>query len=694
MIRFCLLLIFGLAAGKMCAAQAVEPDTLLHHEMENLIVTATRGSDRLGDLAVPADVVTQREIQARGIVRLGDLLAQIAGYTPVHAFGNGVQVQGLGPDYTLILIDGEPVIGRLNGTLDLDRLGLQDVARVEVVRGPFSSLYGSEAMAGVINLISRTPQEPFRGQASVRLESRGTADAATDLSFRRGDANGALTLRHYRSGAYDLDPNTVEPTFPAYDGTDISARFSAPLPGGLELDLRGRVGREDQREGVNVTLPVGSQPLTGQGLRTDWSLSSGLERALWPGAKGSARFYTSRFQTETELGSTTGGTLNSRFEQGYHKGELQMDALLGQEHLLTVGGGMIAETVDADRIGGARRRSSTAFAFVQEQWLVAEAIEFMASTRLDAPSDYSARVSPAAAILLKPTDAIRVRLSLGSGFKAPTFQQRYLDFTNAAAGYTVVGASDVNAVLAGYEAEGLVEHLEGAIASGAELRPETSYAANLGVEVYPLPALTLRANGFYNRLSDLIEIVPVASLTNGRDVYTYVNLDRVRTSGVELGAEWTPISSLSLGARYHFLDAVDLSALDDIGAGLVFRRDDGRDRELRRDEYGGLFGRSTHSGSVHATWQAPLHGLGASLSAIFRSRYGDYDRNGNLVLDDASEYVPGYALVHTTISYDIQDWLTLHTGVTNLFDYTNPERVPALPGRLFFGGVRVMRTHR
>lgn len=675
------------------SAQHVEPDTLLHHRLEDVIVTATRGSERLGDLSVPADVVTRDEIEARGSVRLDDLLSQIAGYTPVNAFGSGVQIQGLGPAYTLILIDGEPVVGRLNGTLDLDRLGLHDVERVEVVRGPFSSLYGSEAIAGVINLISRTPSEPFRGSGALRLEAAGTVDASTGISLRRGESIGRISLRHYRSSAYDLDPTTIEPTFPAYDGTDVSASVSAPLPLELTLRARGRMGREDQREGVDVALPPGSQPLTGQGLRTDWSAFASLQRVLWSGAKGTVQLYASRFQTETELGSTTGNTINSRFEQTYRKGELKVDALVGGTHLLTVGGGVIAETVDADRIRGESRSARTGYAFAQEQWIASPAIEVVTSARVDAPSDYSARVSPAASILVKPFSSGQARLSLGSGFKAPTFQQRYLDFTNAAAGYTVVGASDVGAVLAEYEAQGLIEYRVSVVDIGAQLRPETSYAANVGVEIYPAQTLTLRANGFYNHLSDLIEIVPVAALTNGRDVYTYVNLDRVRTSGVELGAEWSPLPELSLEGRYNFLDSADLGALDDIDAGLIFRRDDGRDRVLRRDEYGGLWGRSAHSMSAHARLQTPLQGLGASLGAIYRSRYGDFDRNGNLVLDDASEYVPGYVLMRATLTYDVRDWLSLQVGLENIFDYTNPARIPALPGRLLFGAIRVTRAN-
>jgi outer membrane receptor for ferrienterochelin and colicins len=687
--------LLGLSALLFVGAAAAQeaPSDTLRYEMEDIVVTATRGPQRLGDLAIPADVLTREDAEVRGTPRLGDLLAEVGGYTAVHAFGTGVQVQGLGPEYTLVLLDGEPVVGRTNGTLDLGRLGLYGVERVEVVRGPFSSLYGSDALAGVVNVISRVPREPFYSEASLRLESHGTADAAADVAVNRGLLRGGLTLHRYRSGGYDLDPSTPEPTAPAYTGTTASARLDLPFDDRLRAEVRGRFGYEDQREGVDVSLPPGSQPLTGLGLRTDWSLGANVEGrpAAWLRATG--RLHTSRFETETELSSES-GVLNSRFDQRYHKGEVQLDGLLGTRHLVTVGGGVVAEGVEADRIGGGERTSHNAFAFAQEQWLPTSFLEVTASARYDAHSEYDGRLSPALALLAKPSDALRLRASLGSGFKAPTFQQRYLDFTNAPAGYSVFGASDLASVLADLEAQGLVERLETGFIPGTPLRPETSRAFNVGFEVVPAGALVVNANAFYNRVEGLIEIAPVATLTSGRQVYSYFNLDRVRTRGVELGLGYEPWPSLALSARYQYLDAVDLGALEDIESGLVFTREGGRDRPLRADEYGGLFARSRHSGSAEVRWQAPLDGLVASVRGVFRSHYGDYDRNGNLVLDDDGEYVAGHALLHATLTYAVTDWLTVQAGVENLLDYTDPARVPSQPGRLLFGGVRLTGASR
>jgi outer membrane receptor for ferrienterochelin and colicins len=93
----------------------------------------------------------------------------------VNGLGNGIQIQGLNPDYTLILIDGEPLIGRYAGTLELSRITTGNIRKIEIVKGPSSSLYGSEALAGVINIITDQPLVD-KLNAGIRYGSRNTLD--------------------------------------------------------------------------------------------------------------------------------------------------------------------------------------------------------------------------------------------------------------------------------------------------------------------------------------------------------------------------------------------------------------------------------------------------------------------------------------------------------------------------------------
>ena len=130
-----------------------------------ITVTASRSLRGVENSAAAVEVIAYREIENTRPRYLGDLLSERVGLSIIDDHGTGIQVQGLDPQYTLILIDGNPVIGRTAGTVDLDRIMMDNVEKVEIVRGPTSSLYGSDALAGVINVITRVPDTAFRGVA-------------------------------------------------------------------------------------------------------------------------------------------------------------------------------------------------------------------------------------------------------------------------------------------------------------------------------------------------------------------------------------------------------------------------------------------------------------------------------------------------------------------------------------------------
>ena len=152
-----------------------------------IVVTGTKSSHSIEDTPIQTQVITKREIDASGVVHLGGLLAEQTGLAVISDHGTGVQMQGFDPDYTLILVDGEPIIGRTAGTLDLDRFLVSNLEQVEIVKGSTSSLYGSEALAGVINLITRIPEKPFSMSVRPRYGSFGSLNFTGELETRQHD---------------------------------------------------------------------------------------------------------------------------------------------------------------------------------------------------------------------------------------------------------------------------------------------------------------------------------------------------------------------------------------------------------------------------------------------------------------------------------------------------------------------------
>ncbi|RYF71669.1 MAG: TonB-dependent receptor, partial [Cytophagaceae bacterium] len=139
----------------------------------------------------------------------------------------------------------------------------------------------------------------------------------------------------------------------------------------------------------------------------------------------------------------------------------------------------------------------------------------------------------------------------------------------------------------------------------------------------------------------------------------------------------------------QYLDAKDKAVIDNIRNGQVFRRNPTTllTERVQLADYGGLLNRSKHMANLKFFYELPKRGLSASLRGVYRSRYGFADNNGNLILDEAGEYVPGYVTWHVTASKTIKT-LTIQAGIDNLTGYTDPQFIPSLAGRLWYASLR------
>lgn len=696
-------LLLALAASASVAAQPVDPRPLLPSdtvELAPVVVTATRTAKELEDVAVPTTVVPAETMRRQGAVRLSDALENVPGLALFDDHGTGLQVQGFDPDYTLILIDGEPVVGRTAGTLALDRLTVHGLERVEVVRGPSSSLYGSEALAGVVNLVTAAPAEGVRGAVGLRAGSFATTDLTAEAEAGHGPHGVRLLVNRYASGGYDLTPTSFGPTTPAFADYTADLRARTALSEDVRLRLGARLAVQDQ-EGAFASVEDGDEVRYDDlGRRTDWSLHPEVEARLSKRFRLTATLYGARYRAETRHRRRADGAFpyEDDFDQRYAKAEAQLDAIWSGRHLTSLGAGTADERLVGDRYGeGERPAAQQGWAFAQHEWLASRRVELSASARLDAHADYAARLTPKLAVLVRPAERVRLRASVGSGFKAPAFRQLYLAFTNAAAGYSVFGTTRLADGIARLDAEGQLEEVFLDPSRLDAIRAENSVALNVGGSADPTGWLGLSVNAFYNDVRDLIETQPVAQKTNGQFVYGYFNLARIYTRGVEAEATLRPLRGpahgLDLALGYQFLQARDREVVEALEEGTVFGRDvDGREYRLDVGDYGGLFGRSPHTATFRAAYDhAPL-GLGVSLRARWRSRYGYRDLDGNQIANRADEFVPAYAVFDAAVTKALAlpgpADATLQAGVDNLFGVTRPALVPSLPGRRLWAALR------
>ena len=140
------------------ASSQVQNDSILFKKnIQEVTISATKTSKSIDELPIPVTIISEKEIQEFSASKLYDVITKQTGIVSIttKTGTEGLQMQGLDASYTTILIDGFPVIGRSFGALDLNRISVGDIERIEVIKGPSSSLYGSNALGGVINLISK-----------------------------------------------------------------------------------------------------------------------------------------------------------------------------------------------------------------------------------------------------------------------------------------------------------------------------------------------------------------------------------------------------------------------------------------------------------------------------------------------------------------------------------------------------------
>lgn len=672
-------------------------DSIRTVRMAPVVVTATRSEKILEDVAVPVSVITADIMEREGALRLGDVLANEMGMALFDDHGTGLQVQGFASDYTLILLDGEPVIGRTAGTLDVDRITVKGLSRLEIVRGPSSSLYGSEALAGVVNLITAPPAEGMQGSASFRIGSHTTSDMTFQMEGGLEHLGARLVVNRYASDGYDLTPGVYGPTTPSFaDWTgDLRSRMVISDRVQVRLGARGTI---ENQESVfaSVTDGVAEARYNDEGKRLEWSIHPEIEMQFSDKIRLNTTLYGTSYQTETHHRRQNDGFVHyeDEFDQMLAKAEMQMDVLWGTKHLTNLGGGMIGEQIGGSRYGGTESdpnpESTQAYLFAQHEWLASDLVHFNTSLRFDNHSDYTARVTPKFAVLVRPSSKIRLRASVGSGFKAPAFRQLYLSFTNPAGGYSVFGSLPMNEGIRQLEAEGQIEQKLFDISQLDPLLAESSVAFNVGGSVEPFRWLTVQANVFHNNVRDLIETQPVAQKTNGSFVYGYFNLARIYTRGIELEANISSQSvrrnSFDITLGYQFLQARDRKVVTALKEGTVFGRlPNGRDYRLTLGDYTGMFGRSPHSATVRAAYMNTDIDLTVSIQGRWRSRYGYRDLDGNNLANRSDEFVPDYAVLGAAVTKSFTVVQTLEAvvqvGLDNAFNHTYPTLVPSLPGR-------------
>jgi len=603
-----------------------------------IVVTATRTETPLGDSPVAVEVIDRDEIEASGAQTLDELLEEHPGMDVSRSFaGSTIRMQGLDPQQVLVLVDGQRVIGRKAGAVDLSRYPVEWIERVEIVKGPSSVLYGSDAMGGVINIITRRPTAPLSAELYGSYGTLAAVDLAAGVGVRRERVSTMFTGGFHRADAYDLDPRDVATSGSAYSGFDVGNRTELRLSPDWRVIGRGGYLFRDSR---GIDTSDGGAVFDRRNLTEEGQVALGLDG--WPTGRsrlqvtGYATWYRDQYDSDQRDSSALDTYEDTR--ERLAQLAVQYDRYLGESHLVTVGTEGLNEWMLSDRLeAGSGERWRLAL-FAQDEWDLSDAprLTLLPGARLDLDTQFGVHPTPKLSARFDPVERLVIRASYGWGYRAPSFKELLLYFENPGAGYVVAG--------------------------NLELVPETSRNASLGVEWEPTDWLWLSLGAFRNDLDNLITTGTLEEAEAGSPTrYGYVNVADAYTQGGE--------AALALGLPAGI--GVDL------GYALTDTRDLVEDRPLE--------GRALHRGTFRLTWRyEPWGTLAVLRGSLVGSRpyYLDVDGDG---VEDRSDAEP-YATLDARISKELWGAVSLFAGADNLLDAGDAEWTP-LPPRSFYAGL-------
>jgi vitamin B12 transporter len=619
---------------------------------EQVLVAATRAEAALSSLGVAASVLDHERIVERRSPDVLHLLEEVPGATVARAGGLGRQgslfLRGGPSNAARVMIDGVPM-NEPGGAFDFGALLPLSLEQIEVVRGAASSLYGTDALAGVVHLVTR--RAGSGDDTAFEAEAEG---GRFDSRRLQGEALGRRGGLDWTAGALRVETDNQEPnsafretTGAAALGLRLGERSSVRLVARGGTSIAGTpgptaFGRPDLDAAIERHLLVLGGRLLRAGDRLSHEVRAGFalsdELDVNPIDSGS---YIPRFGDRVGAFAISDFTDPAGFQNDTRRLSLgyQVEGQAGRQHLLTAG-------VDIERETGAlgsrsepllTPRRTNGGVYVQDRLVLADKVFVTAGGRVEHNASFGTRAVPRAAVAWRVRggqEATTLRASAGAGIKEPSF------FHSFGVSFFALGNPD--------------------------LRPERSRTFDAGIEQRLFAGrVRAEATAFHHDYRDQIAY-HVVDFTTFQG--TFVNLGRTRARGVELSVEAAPSSSLWLSAAYTFLDGTILVSTDEFDPVVAVGRP-----LLRRPKHQASFGGRFTRGRV---------GLGANLVAVGRRADSDFAGLGLLMND-------GYTRVDARARVRIAYGLEAFVVGENLLDRRYQEILgyPAL-GRTLRGGVR------
>lgn len=604
-----------------------------------VVVTGTGTHRRMTNSPVPIQVITAKDIENAGATSLEDALTKLSPNitTMTNGMGTFLNLNGMSQDYMIILENGH----RLGGDERMARIGTGNIKRIEIQSGAASALYGSEAIGGVINIITDDSKNGIGASSYTHYTSHGRFTQTVDADVSQGRLSSYTTYQRKEADNWqvnDIDEEgnkTGRPMSMGYRSDNLSQRFTYAVTDKLNISVRGNYNDYETRRPESATYFKKSggdfketQAYTYNMSHRTWLYGLSADYMISSAAYIEADFYSDNFRSSyryfSKSGSFLPGDEQVRKETAYYDGTLKGIFKPNDMNKLSVGMEYINEQLDSESDNISRESMFTAAAFVQDELSLTDDIQAVAGVRYLYNGNFRSHATPNVSLMYKPGN-FRFRAAWSAGYRAPTLSQIYATDQAKSTSRATVG--------------------------NPALKPEKSTSASLNAE-FSNQRLSVSVTGMVNNVTDMINYRVLSdaeiSAMGYDDLHAQFstirqrsNIDEAHIKSLSANANVYVGAGFTLGGGYILTDSKAIS--------------DGKETPVDKSV--------KHSGNVNARWD---------------HNWGDYHLNVNLNGHIQSErwsstygYAPGYSQwdLNTTHTFYVEDFiLEPGLGIENIFN--------------------------
>lgn len=595
-------------------------------DLNEIVITGLRIPKLMKDTPVQTRLITAKDIIRADATDIRDLLTQdIPGLEFSYAMNQQTHINfnGQGGLSLLFLVDGERLAGETMDDIDFSRLDMNNIDHIEIVKGASSALYGSNAGAGVVNLITKRPTRPWSVTLDGRYGKHNEQRYNANISAAGKYVSNVLSAAYYDIDSYDVHsaPDPVTRVFnTVYGNRTINIRDQLTVSPVDNLKLVGRLGYFFRELHRNADSPERYRDVSG-GLRGDWQMT-GRDRLQV--AYSFDQYDKSIFFKLKERDIRNYSNVQNSLRAMYTRIFRGSDAM-------TVGADVMRDYLNNNKLANPEHSQFSADAFVQYDWAIDSRWEAVGALRYDYFSDSGdSRVTPKVSVRYRPVPEVNIRAGYGMGFRAPSLKEKYYQFDMA--GIWIVNGNPL-------------------------LRAETSNNFSVSAD-YTRGNYNLTVSGYCNIIHDRISTgLPYYRPDDPGQLYLdYINLSRMTVAGAEIALQARWNNGLSARLIYAYTD-------EHTGSD--------KDGNAANNQY--LPARK-HSMTARVNWEkafSPGYAFtvslsGRALSGINNVEYKDYF---NITEGTVTVKYPPYTLWKIAATQQITKYLRVSVSCDNIFNY-------------------------